>query len=276
MTKETKSASTSPALAIVGTGGTANETETSTVPSKDARGNPVSYSEQRKLEAAAGSNTSLTVIQDSKQLMAEAADLTIKEGKLTDEAKTKSGQAALLLFTALSNQRISEEQVTAAVGDVFGYTMKKDGTPGKTPVKAGSAIQKRVFRAVKIANFINSNGNANGDSLFDNVSPESEGEYDKKTITLSSLYTGMVKGEIPLFTAYDIFTKIKANSKPKASPAYDAKRVSALADDLATLDVSVEAFLNNAALAAAWDKLIAVWREVDAEAGRVHMERKAA
>lgn len=275
MTKEIKSASTSPSLAIVGTGGTANETETSTAPATDARGNPVSYSEQRKLEAAAG-DTSLTVIQDSKQLLAEVADITAKAGGLTDEAKTKSGQAALLLFTALSNQRISEEQVTAAVGDVFGYTMKKDGTPGKTPVKAGSAIQKRVFRAAKIANFVNSNGNANGDSLFDNVSLESDDGSETSPVTVASLYAGMISGDIPLFTAYDTFTKIKANSKPKSSPAFDAKRVSALADDLATLDVSVEAFLGNAALAGAWDKLVAVWREVDMEAGRVHAERKAA
>ena len=234
MTENIKSASTSPALAIVGTGGTANEAETTNRPATDARGNPVSYSEQRKLEAAAG-DTSLTVIQDSKQLLAEAADITRREGELTEEAKTKSGQAALLLFTALSNQRISEEQVTAAVGDVYGYTMKKDGTPGKTPVKAGSAIQKRVFRAAKIANFVNSNGNANGDSLFYNVSLDSDDGSETSPMTVASLYAGMISGDIPLFTAYDTFTKIKANSKPKASPAFDAKRASALADDLATL-----------------------------------------
>ena len=82
------------------------------------------------------------------------------------------------------------------------------------------------------------------------MTPESDNGSKTELKTLQSVYVDMKTGKIPLFSAYDLVGKIKANAKPRASMAYDAVKISSLADDLASLDVSVEAVIT--APANAW------------------------
>lgn len=278
MTKNSNATAVSPSLAIVGTGGTANPVnETPSAPKTDARGEPVRFSDYIAAKQAANNVGSLSVIQNSKQLLAQFIDETAKAGTINDEAAGYSNRASFMLFTALHGGVISEDQVKGAMGDVFGYKPKKDGTPGATVNKAGDAINKRVVRAAQLATFIESEGeNKPGIFKDTDLTPDSDNGSDKDLKTLHSVYQDMKAGKTPLFTVYEQIAKIKANAKPKASMAYDAVKISSLADDLASLDVSVAAVMANASLRLAYVKLIAIWDQVDLEAGRVAMERDAA
>ena len=238
------------------------------------KGKPISIIDILAAENSEASVGKTATMQEARQLLARFVEMTEDSGHITREAATLSGRASFLLTVALSEGHISETDVTGAMGDVFGYVAKKDGTPGKTPNKEGSAIQKRVFRANGLATFV-ATGGKSGDGFFSGMSlTSSTGGNSPRTVL--DIYEGMKAGTIPVFSAYKYLQDVKSNNRPKASPTFDAAKVNAMVKDLGSLDVSVEAILSNAQLRGAYVALAEVWAIVTEEAGRVYMERKAA
>lgn len=164
-----------------------------------------------------------------RQKLAQVADEAAENGENAAETEALAGTCATQLYFARRNGLISGDELTALLGDVFGYNPKQDGTPGKTPTGNGAAIRKRVVRALQGWDYING---GDGGRFFEGM--------DKSEVApvINSIgRTKEVNGEkVPdgpsVWVAYKQLGDIKSQSTVRTEFAFDPKRIAGLVDKL--------------------------------------------
>lgn len=216
-------------------------------------------------ENAVAASMKVQSLQRAKQHLAEAFDLYGASDDKIGEAKECSAKGALLLYQARTSGTLSNEEVNASLGDVFGYKAKRDGTPGKTPDGQGEAIRKRIVRASQAHDYVTGK---DATAFFDGL-PEDD---------VRSVVDGLLEGNIPFWQAYEMFADIRKEHLVRVEPAFDPKRIAALADALSNdIATSADMFVTNPALLAAYTALVGIIGTVDTAAANIaEADKKAA
>lgn len=157
-----------------------------------------------------------------RQRLAEANDLFAAGEDKAKEATSIADQQAVKLYQARIADVVSKEEISATLGDVFGFKVKSDGTPGKTPNGQGEAIRKRIVRASQAWDYVT---DGDGGTFFEGL-PE-----DDITAILDAIEGGM-----SIWTAYDKFAEVKRNHAIKTELAFDVRKMSALVAKLSEPD----------------------------------------
>jgi hypothetical protein len=177
-----------------------------------------------------------------RQKLAEAADLYKEGDDKAGEAREVAGKAALTLYQARIDGLLSGDEVSATLGDTFGYKNKSDGTPGKTPAGQGEAIRKRVVRMAQAFDYVQ---NGDGGRFFEGL-PEEE---------IQDVLKQVEDGDITVFWAYDRFAEIKREHLTRTEMAFDPKRIGNLVEKLSE-EGSADIIRNDPLLIAAYGALI--------------------
>lgn len=112
----------------------------------------------------------ISLLGSVRQRLAEAVELSKLGGEKAQEAEDIANVQSLRLYQArLMTGGIDANELSAMLGDVFGFKPKQDGTPGKTPNGLGESIRKRVVRLVGAAEYATS---GEGGAFFTNLPPE--------------------------------------------------------------------------------------------------------
>ena len=234
-----------PATETVGTmGGTDTGTTNEVVSIKSGGTRKANLFSQAASTLNAAIADKMAIMGAVRQRLAEAADLYKAGDDKRDEATAIADKAAVNLYQARSKGSISGEEVSAILGDVFGYKPKTDGTPGKTPAGNGEAIRKRVVRAVAADNYVSGN---DVDKFFDGL-PADE---------IGAVLNAVSAGDMSIWTAYEKFAEIKREHAVKNEMAFDAKKIAAITDRLSASD-AVAIMQGNPALIAAYAGLMEV------------------
>jgi hypothetical protein len=165
----------------------------------------------------------IATMQVVRQRLAQAADLFKEGGDKSSEATAIADNAAVLLYQARAAGTVSAEEASGALGDIFGYKAKKDGTPGKTPDGQGEAIRKRVVRAIQARQFLNGE---DGGRFFDGMPPE------PVQAIVDRLDSEDENNRLSIWSAYDQFAAIKRENAERTIPAFDPKRVAQMVEEL--------------------------------------------
>jgi hypothetical protein len=200
------------------------------------------------------------------QRMAELRDLDTSNAEALKEADQLSGKISQMLYQGQIGGIIDKQTVSDTLVQQFGAVPKKDGTPGKTPMGQGATIRKRLVRGVAAHDFAE---NGDGGAFFDGIEPDwTVAEDDDRTV--ADIVAAVNDGELTVWTAYDLFQKIKSYNSERAELAFDVKRINAIAAKLAAApEASAEAFVNNPDLAVAYAKLRDIFEIVDARAAEL-------
>ena len=189
----------------------------------------------------------------SKQRLAHAADLFADGKAKNGEAAEVANNGALPLYQGRIAGLFSNAEVSAALGDIFGYKPKSNGEPGKTPAGEGEALRKRIVRAV--AAFEYSTGQDDGGKFFAGL-PADE---------IEQVCRELDGGYISLFTAYERFADIRKDHTARTEAAFNPKHIEGLCDSLAKPE-AVSIIKGNPDLLSAYAAL-AVMIEAIGEAG---------
>ncbi len=194
----------------------------------------------------------LVIVGTVKQRLAEAADLFKAGDDKRDEATAIADKAGVTLYQARTTGVINAEEISAMLGDVFGFKPKSDGSPGKTPMGQGEAIRKRVVRAVQADEYANDGTET---AFFKGLN-----EDDVKSILVA-----VQKGEMSIYTAYDKFAELKRETAVRTNAAFDPKKIGAIYDTLAEDGgkAAAEIFRRSPALVAVYAALVEALNIVD-------------
>lgn len=177
----------------------------------------------------------LTLLGSVRQRLAQAADAFSDINSEANEATEIAADAAFRLYQAQVNGLLSKDEVSAVLGDAFGYKPKADGTPGKTPAGKGEDIRKRVARLYAASRYVNA-----GEADAFHKDMPSDG--------VAQIVGSMEQGGVTIWTAYDSLGKLKAEGRPDAvPPAFNPKTLAAMVEKL-TSTGAVAAIGENAAL----------------------------
>lgn len=179
----------------------------------------------------------LALLGSVRQRLAEAADAFREIGEEAQGATEIAADAAFRLYQAQRDGLLSKEEVSAVLGDAFGYKPKQDGTPGKTPAGKGEDIRKRVVRLHAATRYANA---GEADAFHKGMD----------TGAVASIVASMESGNLSIWSAYDSLGKLKAEGRETVAPAFNPKAVAAMAEKLAA-NGAVDAIGENAALQAA-------------------------
>lgn len=210
----------------------------------------------------------MRVMGTIRQSLAEAADLFRAGTDSEKQAVEVASKAALALYQARADNLVSAAEVSAALGDEFGYKMKADNTPGKTPAGQGEAIRKRIVRAAQAHDYVM---NGDGGKFFEGL-PAAE---------VNSILASMETGDIGFWAAYEAFAELKRDNAVKTIPAFNHKHIAGLVDALSEKGAA-DNFKNNPELVATYAALIDILRIVgekiaeDAEAEAAAEDAEAA
>lgn len=218
--------------------------------------------DQAKASANQIARDKMAVMGVVRQGLAEAADLFKAGTDKEAEAKTVAAKAALSLYQARANNVVSPAEVSAALGDEFGYKLKADGTPGKTPDGQGEAIRKRIVRAAQAHDYVM---NGDGGTFFEGL-PADE---------VSSVLAGMEAGNIGFWAAYEAFAEIKREHATKTIPAFNYKHIAGLVDALSEPG-AVDKFVDNKILTDVYVELIDTLKILGEAAAAAKAKTKAA
>lgn len=194
----------------------------------------------------------IRVVGTVKQRLAEAADLFKAGDDKRDEATAIADKAGVTLYQARTTNVINAEEISAMLGDVFGFKPKSDGTPGKTPMGQGEAIRKRVVRAVQADEY----ANGGEETAFFKGLNEDE---------VRSILLAVQAGEMSIYTAYDKFAELKRDNTTRTNAAFDPKKIAAIYDTLAEGggQAAAEIFRKSPALVAVYAALVEALEIVD-------------
>lgn len=174
--------------------------------------------------AASAINAKLAAKADllaiAKQKLAHAADLFSDGRAKNSEASDIANSGAIPLYDGAVSGYFSPAEVSAALGDIFGYKPKADGTPGKTPAGEGEAIRKRIVRAVSAYHYVTG---TDGGKFFAGLPVEE----------IAPVCEAIGNGSLSLFTAYERFADIRKEHTAKADQAFSVKHVEGLCESLA-------------------------------------------
>lgn len=198
-----------------------------------------------------------------RQRLAEAADLSSKGELFADEAQAVSSTAIRLLYQGRSNGLLSNEEVSGYLGDVFGFkgTGKGKGkvfaaghpNAGKTPAGLGEPIRKRVIRLEQAERYATSQDGEEVPTFFRGL--------DKEAV--SQVLNEVENDNLTGWQAYGRFAEMKREaSEKRVNPAFDAKKVVALAATLGT-DEAINTLAGDPGLLKAYGTLLNVLRMID-------------
>lgn len=177
----------------------------------------------------------LTLLGNVRQRLAQAADAFKEIGDEANEATEIAADAAFRLYQAQRDGLLSKDEVSAVLGDAFGYKPKQDGSPGKTPAGKGEDIRKRVARLYAASRYVNA---GEADAFH----------KDMPTEGVATILGSMEQGGVTIWTAYDSLGKLKAEGRPDAvPPAFNPKTIASMVEKL-TASGAVAAIGENAAL----------------------------
>lgn len=198
------------------------------------------------------------LLSSARQRLAEASDYYNSGDSFTREATAVADKAAALLYQGRTNGTLSAEEVSAALGDVFGFKMKADGKPGKTPDKQGEHIRKRVVRAVNAMEYVT---NGDGGRFFEGL-PENE---------IAGILNGLEGGAVSIWSAYDMFADVKKAHAIKTEAAFNPAAIAKIVEAL-TGETAGEIVRASPALVAAYGALIEVLAVIGTEEAPVSAE----
>lgn len=216
----------------------------------------------RKSLMAAFTNAQTVAARDKMEVMgvvrqglAEAADLFKAGTDSEKQAVEVASKAALRLYQARAENLVTPAEVSAALGDEFGYKPKTDGTPGKTPAGQGEAIRKRIVRAASAYDYVM---NGDGGTFFQGLPVDD----------VNSILASMENGDIGFWAAYEAFAQIKRDNATKTIPAFNHKHISSLVDALSEKGAPFK-FRSNPELVATYAALVDVIKLVDEAAAEL-------
>lgn len=222
------------------------------------RGAPVNRFKLIQTEQSKLAEAKAAMLGTVRQQLAEAADLFKAGLGTTNEGRETAAKAALGLFQLRRDGRMSQEELTALLGDQFGFKTKKDGTPSKTPSGEGENIRKRVTRAAQAAEYVASGG-TEGTRFYDGL-PVNEVESVLNRI-------GAETDGLSIFSAYDSLGDIKSDATDPIEAAFNPKTVMRLYNKLSEAgsgDIVRSSELLMTAYAALMDVLNVIAEQPDA------------
>jgi hypothetical protein len=180
-----------------------------------------------------------------RQRLAEAKELYGKGLGETEKAQEMSADAAFRLYQARTSGIVSQEEVSAALGDAFGWKQTAKGEPSKTPAQPGEMIRKRIVRAVAASEFVTG---GDGGRFFVGLPEDS----------VRSVLNKVNDGDLSIFSAYDTLAELKrASADERIEFAFDPKKVAGLVEKLGEPGAK-EKVLANEALIAGYGALIKI------------------
>lgn len=196
------------------------------------------------------SDASLKVrmMTSARQRLAEAVDLFNEGDGKSAEAQEIASQATLTLYQGRTKGLIGKDEVSAILGDQFGYKETKEGKPSKTPAGNGEVLRKRI---VRLANAYDYAFNDQADRFFEGL-PVDE---------VKSILLAVDTGDRTVNTAYVDLGELKRDYTFRINPAFDPAKVAKQAEVLAE-EGAIEALKANPALVTAYAALIDVLKMV--------------
>jgi hypothetical protein len=182
-----------------------------------------------------------------RQHLAELADYDGEAIEADSKRQEMAQGTAFELYQARVDGLITADELSALLGDYFGFKTKKDGSPSKTPDGYGNVLRQRIVRPVAMAEFLD--GVSDGGAFFRSLPDEARDDIE-------SVRNRLDNGQIGLWTAYKELGDIRSENVSRPKLAIDASRISALADSIgADIAASVTAWQNDDSLVAAYAKL---------------------
>jgi hypothetical protein len=193
---------------------------------------------------------------EARQQLAQAVDLLSQGAEKEKEAAVLIDKVSLTYYRGRVEGLLSNDAITAALGDQFGFKDKTDPNnsvpaghknASKTPFKRGEAIRKRVVRAVQAHEYVEGR---DGGAFFSDL------PKDDVQATLNA----MTGGTLGFWAAYEKFAEIKRKhdaAKTRVDVAFDPKKVGHMAEKL-NEEGAVQALNSNAELIRAYVSLHAM------------------
>lgn len=95
------------------------------------------------------------VVETAKATLAEAIALEGNANTANGAVAETQAKAINILAQGVIAGLIDKPQVSAMLGDAYGYKAKADGTPGKAPDGAGGSLRKRVVTLSEAFAYVN-------------------------------------------------------------------------------------------------------------------------
>lgn len=180
------------------------------------------------------------VIETAKATLQEAIALEGSAIYAENAVSEAQGKAINILAQGVIAGLVNKPQVSAMLGDAYGYKAKADGTPGKTPEGAGGSIRKRVVTLSEAFAYVN------GD-----ISEADKPRWlaDKTPETIAPIVTQWLEGNLSPWQAYKDATAKEA--APSVALHFDHKKLLKIAEALGD-NLTIEAIRANPALVAVY------------------------
>jgi hypothetical protein len=191
----------------------------------------------------------------ARQALAHAKDLFATGDGNNAEATEAADNAARLLYQARTSGLISADEVSGALGDIFGYKPKNDGSPGKTPMGPGEVIRKRVVRAVAAVEFLTG---GDGGRFFEGLNSDK----------VQEVMAAVDNSTLSIWTAYDKLADIKRSGNVTIDTAFDPSKIAKIAAKLGETGAA-QVWADSPALVAAYVGLRDVMNIVGEAAGQI-------
>lgn len=188
-------------------------------------------SSRRQMKEERGADKAV-ILSGIKQTLAEAYDAFKAGSDRQEEATAIADKAGTALYQGMVSGW-SAEEVTAIIGDAFGFQRKgeaqtrvKAGDPNasKTPFGKGNSLRQRVFRMVQAVEHLN--GTAGG-QFFATFPKAADPEIE-------AIVEAVNDGKSALYSAYDKFTALKSKYRETTAIAFDVKKLAAINEKLAS------------------------------------------
>lgn len=192
---------------------------------------PVNAFAARLAERANKGDEKVKVVTEVKQRLAEAYDAFNSGDDRLTEANQIADKAGVKLYQAQADGSMTADEVTAIIGDVFGYQKKgasafrvTSGDPeaSKTPFGKGNTLRQRIVRMVNASDYVESGA----DIGFFGTMPE------EATEEVESVIAAVDSGDMSIFRAYDRFAEIKRAHVEKVPFAFDPAKIASLSVEL--------------------------------------------
>lgn len=166
-----------------------------------------------------------SLLSATKQGLGYVADLYREGSDKAKLAETEANAFMLSLYQGLASGLLVQAEVSAILVDVFGpASMKKDGSPSKTPGGRGAEIQKRIKRIVDANNRANM-----GKDYSDWIEPVTADDLAPVVAPFNAPLERDADGNavnVPSFwAAYDRIAEIRAASVEKADAAFNPRSI---------------------------------------------------
>lgn len=210
------------------------------------------------------------LLSEARESLAEAAKLADKGGESEAKAAEIGGRGGLLLYTGLASGVVSRSEVSAILGETFGWngkgnkkgervtTAEPDATRSATPYGMGNQLRQRIVRAHNAYLFVHGR-EADAGAFFDGLTPKD----------VQPILNEHAKEGGSLWTLYTKLADVKSQTtgvRPK--DAFNPKKILSIVDTLgANPAYTVEMFNSNPSLFNAYDSLISLLAEIDRDMG---------